>query len=527
MNKIKQSFIHGTIILLAAGIINRILGFVPRITLPRVIGAEGVGLYQMGYPLLNILITIITGGLPLAIAKLVSEAESSGDEQMVRRILRVSLTFVIVGGLCFSLFCLWIAPYAGTHLMTDRRVIPTIAVMSPIITVVGISSVFRGYFQGRQNMIPTAASQILETIVRIFAMLLFAWFLLPYGVEWAAAGAMAGVLLGEIGGLIALLMMYRRHHLLSTAPAHAAAHAVPYSRGRHRAAFRKLMQTSIPVTAARFVGSGSYLLESIITVHSLAAAGIATAMATAQYGALQGMVIPILLLPGVLTYSLSVSLVPSLSEASARGDMRTIHKRLHQSMRLALVAGAPFAVIMYLLADPLTYYLYADGSIGHLLRLMAPAAIFLYFQNPLQAALQALDHPGQALFNSFAGACVKLTLIVLLAAKLKLGIVGVILAINVNIVLVSLLHYISVMRTIRFRLRTADVFMTAGCSAAMGIVMLLARSVLWQTSGWLNLLASIGIGLTVYLAAVFYCGLIDKHDLIRIPWLGPRLRRIK
>lgn len=524
MNKIKQSFIHGTIILLAAGIINRILGFVPRITLPRVIGAEGVGLYQMGYPLLNILITIITGGLPLAIAKLVSEAESAGDDQMVRRILRVSLTFVIGGGLAFSLFCLWIAPYAGTHLLTDRRVIPTIAVMSPIIAVVGISSVFRGYFQGRQNMIPTAASQILETIVRIIAMLLFAWFLLPYGVEWAAAGAMAGVLLGEIGGLIALLMMYRRHHSLqSTAPAHV----VPYSRGKHRAAFRKLMQTSIPVTAARLVGSGSYLLESIITVHSLAAAGIATAMATAQYGALQGMVIPVLLLPGVLTYSLSVSLVPSLSEASARGDLRTIHKRLHQSMRLALVAGAPFAVIMYLLADPLTYYLYADGSIGHLLRLMAPAAIFLYFQNPLQAALQALDHPGKALFNSFAGACVKLTLIVLFAAKLKLGIVGVILAINVNIVLVSLLHYISVMRTIRFRLRTADVFMTAGCSAAMGVVMLLARSVLWQTSDWLNLLASISIGLAVYLAAVFFCGLIDKHDLIRIPWLGPRLRRLK
>lgn len=524
MSKIKQSFIHGTIILLAAGIINRILGFVPRITLPRVIGAEGVGLYQMGYPLLNILITIITGGLPLAIAKLVSEAESAGDDQMVRRILRVSLTFVIGGGLAFSLFCLWIAPYAGTHLLTDRRVIPTIAVMSPIIAVVGISSVFRGYFQGRQNMIPTAASQILETIVRIIAMLLFAWFLLPYGVEWAAAGAMAGVLLGEIGGFIALLMMYRRHHSLqSTAPAHV----VPYSRGKHRAAFRKLMQTSIPVTAARLVGSGSYLLESIITVHSLAAAGIATAMATAQYGALQGMVIPVLLLPGVLTYSLSVSLVPSLSEASARGDLRTIHKRLHQSMRLALVAGAPFAVIMYLLADPLTYYLYADGSIGHLLRLMAPAAIFLYFQNPLQAALQALDHPGKALFNSFAGACVKLTLIVLFAAKLKLGIVGVILAINVNIVLVSLLHYISVMRTIRFRLRTADVFMTAGCSAAMGVVMLLARSVMWQTSGWLNLLASISIGLAVYLSAVFFCGLIDKHDLIRIPWLGPRLKRLK
>src|SRR5690606_13801063 len=116
----------------------------------------------------------------------------------------------------------------------------------------------------------------------------------------------------------------------------------------------------------------------------------------------------------------------------------------HQSMRLALVSGAPFAVIMYILAEPLTLYLYADESVGRLLRLMAPVALLLYFQGPLQATLQALDHAGKALFNSFFGACVKLSLIVLLAAKLQMGIIGVILAINLNIALVTMLHYISV-----------------------------------------------------------------------------------
>ncbi len=103
-----------------------------------------------------------------------------------------------------------ITPVVGTHLLTDTRVIPTLYAMSPIIVVVGISSVFRGYFQGRHNMIPTASSQIIETILRIVAMLALAWLLLPYGVEWAAAGAMLGVLIGEIGGMAVLILQFPR-----------------------------------------------------------------------------------------------------------------------------------------------------------------------------------------------------------------------------------------------------------------------------------------------------------------------------
>lgn len=541
MNKIKQSFIHGTIILLIAGIVNRILGFVPRMTLPRVIGAEGIGLYQMGYPMLSIMITIITGGLPLAIAKLISEAESAGDEQLIRRILRVSLFFVITAGLLFSALCLWIAPWAGTRLLTDSRVIPTLMAMSPIIIFVGISSVLRGYYQGRQNMIPTATSQIMETIVRIIGMLTLAWLLLPYGIEWAAAGAMIGVLIGEISGLVVLILQYRTYRG-GNRPAMPSSDSygtrsktdlkgsgtakLAYGK-TNRSTFRRLMRVSIPVTASRLVGSGSYFLESIITVQSLAAAGIATAMATAQYGALQGMVIPIVLLPGVLTYSLSVSLVPSLSEAAARHDMVTIHKRLHQSMRLALVAGAPFVIIMFLLADPLTMYLYADASVGRLLKIIAPIALFLYFQGPLQATLQALDYPGLALLNSFVGACVKLTLIVVLAAKLQMGIIGVIVAININIVLVTLLHYWSVRRTIHFRFRLSDIWMVAICCGFMAASMLLISSDLWSAAPLFKFLLTVIGGMVVYLIAIFMSGLVDKHDLIRIPWLGPRLRRLK
>src|SRR5690606_276978 len=138
------------------------------------------------------------------------------------------------------------------------------------------------------------------------------------------------------------------------------------------------------------------------------------ALATAQYGALQGMVIPLLLLPTALTYSLSVSLIPSLSEAAANNDHRTIQKRLHQSLRLALLIGTPFAVITFVLAEPICLYLYNDTNVAGMLKWMAPVALFIYLQAPLQAALQALDKPGTALLNTFIGASIKLTLIYVL-----------------------------------------------------------------------------------------------------------------
>ncbi|PYI53317.1 stage V sporulation protein B [Paenibacillus flagellatus] len=516
----KQSFIKGTMILLAAGIVNRILGFVPRITLPRVIGAEGVGLYQLGYPFMIVIITIISGGIPLAVAKLVAEAESERDERKVRSILRASLAITCGLAFVFTLLCIWAAPWITSRLLTDSRVYYTFLSMCPILPIVAVSAVYRGYFQGRQNMIPTAASQVVETIVRIAAMLGLAYAFLPYGTEWAAAGAMMGVVVGEFGGMAVLLYSYSKGHDRIRLQAEPSADGSASSRFR----IRKLFDIAIPVTASRLVGSASYLLESILTAQSLAIAGVATAVATAQYGVLQGMVIPVLLLPGALTYSLSVSLVPSLSEAAARGDMRTIHKRLHQSLRLALVTGAPFAVIMYVLAEPLCYYLYGNAEVGKMLKMMAPVALFLYYQGPLQATLQALDRPGSALTNTFVGAVVKLALIVYLASRPQWGILGAVVAINVNIALVTMLHWHSVSRLLRFRMQAGDYVKTGFAAAVMGACCYAVMNGGWHDMPFVRFASACALGSLVYLLMIVWLKLVDASDVSRLPWIGKRPR---
>lgn len=184
----KQSFIQGTLILLAAGIINRMLGFIPRIALPRIIGAEGVGLYQLAYPFFIVLATVITGGLPLAIAKMVAEAEGENRPEKSRQILRTGLTLSVGLGIFFTIVALVSASWVSNVILTDHRVYYTFIAMIPMIGIVAVSAIYRGYFQGRQNMIPSALSSVFESIVRIFFMLWFSWLLLPKGIAFAAAG---------------------------------------------------------------------------------------------------------------------------------------------------------------------------------------------------------------------------------------------------------------------------------------------------------------------------------------------------
>jgi stage V sporulation protein B len=518
----KQTFIQGAMILLAAGVLNRILGFVPRIALPRMIGAEGVGLIQLVYPFTIVMLTLIAGGIPLAVAKLVAEADSKEDTRAVSKILRIAVTLSLTLSFIAAFGCLGLSELISSRIMTDSRVHTAFLMMIPVLPLVAVSSVWRGYFQGKQNMIPTALSQTTETLFRIVLTLLFVWLFLPYGLELAAAGAVLGMVAGECAGLLVLWVQFTRDRRapLEEQPKSQIHSTVKLKTKQETSYLRKLLQTAIPVTGSKMIGSLSYLLESILTAQSLAAAGVAAAIATAQYGALQGMVIPLLLLPGALTYSLAVSLVPSLSEAASRGDWSTIHIRLHQSMRLAIVTGAPFVVLMGLLAGPICTLLYGNDSMADMLRWMAPIAIFLYMQAPLQAALQALNRPGTALFNTFAGAAIKLILIVQLATQPQYGILGAVIAIGVNMVLVTLLHWISVARLTGFRMQPLDFVKVTAAMIVMSAVALWIWNFNLLRQNSLNLIIAAFFAIVVYLLLLTLLKLIDRHDMARVPIIG-------
>ncbi|SDY47503.1 stage V sporulation protein B [Evansella caseinilytica] len=510
----KQSFLKGAFILIVAGLITRVLGFINRIVVARMMGAEGVGLYMMAVPTLLLIITLTQLGLPVAISKLVAEAVSDNDRAKVKRILVVSLSVTGVLSVVFTAIMVCGAPLISQTLLTDSRAFYPLIAISPIVPIVALSSVLRGYFQGLQNMKPTAYSQVIEQVVRITCVAAFTSAFLPYGLEYAAAGAMISAVLGELASLLYMLAIFKRKKRFRV-----RRHFFAYVKDG-KTTFRDLMSIALPTTGSRLIGSVSFFFEPIVVSQSLAAAGVATALATAQYGELSGYVIPLLLLPTFITYSLSVSLVPAISEAAYQKNYSLIQHRLGQALRLALVSGGGAVVILYVFAEPVMELVYHAPAVAAYLKIMAPFSLFLYFQTPLQSALQALGLAKAAMINSFVGATVKIAAIFVLASRPELGIMGAALAIAASFVLVTLLHFATLVKAISYTIHVREFVKVILSIIITGVI---ASWVYGQAPAALSLLpktaASICLAGIVYLFFILCFGLIKKEELSRIPFV--------
>jgi stage V sporulation protein B len=516
-----SKFLKGTIILLLAGFVTRILGFINRIVIARFIGEEGVGLFMMAFPTLILVVTITQIGLPVAISKNVAEAEAKGDFKKIKKILVVSLATTIALSLIFTPALILLAPYLSQTLFTDERIYYPLMAIAPIVPIIAVSSVLRGYFQGRQNMKPAAYSQVLEQVVRIILIAVMTKAFLPYGIEYAAAGAMLASVAGELISLIYLITTFK---LKKRFPLRKNFFKQVQS---GKSTFKELMDIALPTMGSRMIGSIAWFFEPIVVAHSLAIAGVATTMATKQYGSLTGYAMPLLMLPSFVTYSLATSLVPAISEANSNNDGKLIEYRLQQALRFAFVTGGLAVVVLYILADPLMKLMYGSTNGANFIRLMAPFFLFYFYQGPLQASLQALNLARAAMINSLIGNIVKTAVIFLLATQPSFGIMGVAMGIIVGFVLVTMLHFATVLKKISFTFYFRDylkTFLVMGASAWVGYWVINHLSSTY--SNLTIVLSTAGsIGAT-YIGLLIFLGLITRNELKRIPWIGPSLSKL-
>lgn len=289
--------------------------------------------------------------------------------------------------------------------------------------------------------------------------------------------------------------------------------------------FKDLMEIALPTTGSRLVGSVSLFLEPIVVAQSLAVAGVATVLATSQYGELSGFVVPLLFLPSFITYGLSVSLVPAISEAHSKNDHTLIQRRLQQTTKVALLSGGISIVVLYVFAVPILTLMYHAPQAAIYLKLMAPFCIFLYFQGPLQAILQALNLAKSAMYNSLIGAVVKITAIAFLASRPELGMMGVALAICCSMVLVTLLHFISVSRAVGFTIRIKDWVNTAIVTLlTVGAATISFKTFVTADHMLSGTLLSIVISLFVYMIGLFIFRLLHFKNISRLPILQSLFR---
>ncbi|MBX5437111.1 MAG: stage V sporulation protein B [Alicyclobacillaceae bacterium] len=516
-----RSFLRGAFMLMLAALITRLLGFVYRIYLSRLIGAEGMGLFQMIWPLMNLVLTFVTAGLPVAISKLVAEALISRDRVRVERILRVSANVIAVMAALFTALMWLLRNLVRQHWLTDERAYLTYLVMIPIVTVIAISSIFRGYFQGLQDMSPPAVASILETLARIGAVYALATHFIRYGIAYAAAAAMAGTVAGELVGLLFLVIQYRRRGRLSL----VLSDALPRSLESRLQTLKAIADLAVPVTFSRLIGSLLWAVEPVLVTRSLLLAGLATPLATKLYGQYGSMAIPLLVFPTVFTGSLAVNLVPSVSEAIAGDERHRVRIRMAQSWRATALVGFPASVILTLFATPLCRSIYHEADVGPILAVMAPAGFLLYLQAPLSGILQGLNRAGIAMANSVIGGVVRLGLIYLLASRPDLGILGVAWATTLSVALSTTLYFLCVWHYIGFTVRVDDTAKIAVAALLMLVFMNLLAPDPDALAGS-RLTAVILAGCAVYFVLCCSFRVITSATVRRIPRIGPWLATV-
>lgn len=492
----KQSFIKGALILALAGFLTRFLGFINKMIVARVLGAEGVGLYMMAVPTLLLVLTLTQLGLPIAVSKLIAEAEARHAYEETRRILQTALLITTSASIVLSVLTFFVAPILASTFLTDERALYPLLAIIPVIPIVAVSSVLRGYFQGRQNMVPTAVSSVVEQVVRITCVALLTTLFLPYGIEYAAAGAMVSVILGEAFSLIYLLFQFRKYKDGKVKPS--------------KQAFHRLMQIGLPTTGSRFIGSISFFFEPIVVAQCLMMYGIAATAGTILYGELTGFAIPMILLPNFLTFALSTSLVPFVSEAHSRNDLPAIHYRIHQVMKYSMLSGGISAICLFFFAEEIMGAVYHAPETGVYLSLLAPFSVILYVQGPLQAVLQAIDAAKQAMVNSLIGALVKLSAIYVLTASF--GIMGTAVAIIIGFIVVTCLHVLSVASLIGFSSDRRFI-------QKLLLLVTVTTCFAWWTSSYvhstLTMLVAIVAISCVYVICILLLKLVEKRELKR------------
>ncbi|MFA7078941.1 MAG: polysaccharide biosynthesis protein, partial [Syntrophomonas sp.] len=278
------NFLRGALVLSIAGALSKILGAVYRIPLARLLGGEGMGLYQMAYPIYTTILALATAGVPVAISVMVARKETQGYTGDSKKIFRLSIIILLIFGFLLTVLVMKSAHFLANTVLHEPRAYYPILAVAPAIFFSGLMSVFRGYFQGHQWMIPTAVSQVLEQLFRVTAVIILAFILFPRGLEYAAAGATFGAVVGGVVGLIVLTIFYIKYKNTEA----AQAGPLLYSGAGSAQMARELVSLAIPVSFGAVVLPLVQVLDAIIVPGRLIAIQYTTSQATALYGQLSG-----------------------------------------------------------------------------------------------------------------------------------------------------------------------------------------------------------------------------------------------
>ena len=419
-SKKKQSFLGGAAVLASAVAIVKILGAVYKIPFGNIVGPEGQTYFNVAYNIYNVLLTISTAGLPLAISKLTSQAHTQGRENQKRKIFSTAIWLFFAMGLVGTLLMFFGAEQLAAFMNEPLGYWP-IRALAPAVFCVCLLACMRGYTQGQGNMTPTAVSQILEALCKLGLGLTLAWYFLKLGLglDVAAAGAILGVTAGTFLSLLYLIFYLLRHRDRRSSP------DVPDSGGK---LMRRILAIGVPITLSNSAMSIITLVDTKIVLGRLRDIPALADSAAELFGQYTfGM--NLINLPPSFVFPVTMSLIPFAAAALTRRDHAEAGRIVSSGFRIVAVLAIPAGVGLSVVGGPALQMLFplrqADAiAAGPHMRWLGIACIFMCLMNLTNVILQTYGKEMIPIWTVIAGGVAKVVMNYMLVGNPDINIHG-------------------------------------------------------------------------------------------------------
>ncbi len=516
----QKALVKGATILAVAGIISKIFGAIFRIPLTNMIGAEGQSYYGVAYPVYQLFFAIATAGFPVAISRMVSERTARGDYINAHKSYKLSLKVsMALGILSFAIMYFGAGAiakaYANPGAEASLKAVSIALLFTPIVASL------RGYYQGRQNMRPTAVTEVIEQMVRVIVGLSLAYAFYKTSLEKAAAGATFGASAGIIAALILMIVIYR---LDSKTRSRLVKKSVRVDES-DRARIKQLFAYLIPITIGACIMPIMINIDAAIIVRRLLATGWDHHTAKNLYGLISGYVDPIIGLPNVFVDAICISMMPAVTTAFTLKHKEELDAHVRTGLKTMMVIAYPCAVGLIVLAKPILRMLYlkkldeADMAVP-LLQILAISIVTLAVMRILAASLQGIGKMNLPVINLFVGAIVKVVLTFVLVGIPALNVNGAGISSVCAYLTAGVLNYRALKKYADVKLDIGGVFirpliasliMGAGAFATYKLFFMLIPS------NAISTLMAIIIAVIVYFVAVFKTGALSRDEVALLP----------
>lgn len=527
-NKSSSFLVQGSI-LAAASIFSRLIGLIYRIPLNNIIGDEGAGIYANAFKIYNICLILSCYSIPTAVSRLVASKLENKEHRNAYRVFLCSMIFSVAVGVIFTSLLYFGADFIAIKFFSSASLVLPIRILAPNILIFAVMGVLRGYFQGKNTMLPTSISQILEQIVNAIVSIWAAYgFMMAHSASqqmaaYGAAGGTLGTVMGSVMGLFFLLFIFvaYRPTILRQLKKDRSVEVDSYPNS-----FRLLILTIVPIILSQAVYQVSGLLDNALFQNIMSSKGHDEVYRNAMLGIYSGKYELLTNVPIAIATAIGVAIVPSLAASMTRKNYGEVKRKIHAAIKFNMLVAIPSAVGMGVLAKPIIMLLFSRSSTesiemaSALLQVGSVAVVLVALSTTSNSILQSLNKLNIPVIHSSIALVIHLIIVALLLKFTNLGLYALVIGYILFALIVSGLNWRYIKVTYHYKQEVIKSFiMPFMASVVMGIVTFLSYLGVKKLlhSNLIATLVAVLLSVAVYFVLLIFMRAINEKELRSIP----------